>query len=85
MDIDALIAAAKEIERKAELQEYRAKRLAELAALAKKVEPNCQEHRHIQQEARDLSCTVVDYGDAIDALREALRRRPRKGSVAAGA
>ena len=85
MDIDALIAAAKEIDRRAELQEYRARRLAELATLAKKVEPNGSEHRRIQQEACDLSREVVDFGDAIDALRAALRRRPRKASVVAGA
>ena len=80
MDIDALIEAAKEIDRKAALSEARTKRWGELAMLARKVEPGSLEHRKIQNESRELSRTVVDIGDAISALRLALRRKPRKPS-----
>lgn len=80
MDVDALIAAAREIDRKAELQEQRAKRYQELAAMARKAEPDSQELRRIQQESRELGRTVVDFGDAIDALRRALRAKPKKAA-----
>ena len=76
MDIDALVAAAKEIDRKAALQESRSKRFVELAVLARKADG--LELRRIQDESRELGCTVVDFGDAIDALRHALNSRPRK-------
>lgn len=76
MNIDALVAAAKEIDRKAALQESRSKRLAELAVLARKADG--LELRRIQDESRELGRTVVDCGDAIDALRSALNSRPRK-------
>ena len=83
MDIDALIAAAKEIDRKAKLQEQRSKRFMELAALARKVEPNGPEHRRILHESRELSHTVVDFGGAISNLIVALHKRPKK-KVGAG-
>ena len=81
MDIDALIAAAREIDRKAELQEQRSKRYGELAALARKAEPDSQELRKIQSESRELGRTVVDFGNAIADLRAALRRRPKKAAL----
>jgi hypothetical protein len=80
MDVEALIEAAKEIDRKAELAEARSRRFQELARLARAVEPDGPEHRRIQAESRELSRTVVDFGDAIADLRAALRRRPRKPS-----
>ena len=70
MDIDALVAAAKEIDRNAALQESRSKRYAELAVLARKADGD--ELRRIQDESRELGCTVVDFGGAINALRSAL-------------
>jgi len=78
MDIDALVAAAKEIDRLSALQEARTKRYVELAAMARKVEAGGQEHRQIVAESRELGRTVVDFGDAVFALRTALRRRARK-------
>lgn len=80
MDVDALIAAAREIDRKAELQEQRARRYQELAAMARKAEPGSQELRRIQQESRELGRTVVDFGDPINALRRALRAKPKKAA-----
>lgn len=77
MDIDALIEAAKEIDRKAHLQELRSKRFAELAAMARTVEPNSAEHRRIVAESREIGRTVVDFGDAVAALRAALRMKTR--------
>lgn len=82
MDIDALIAAAKEIDRKAGLQEERTKRFGELAARARQVEQNGSEHKRIQHESRELSRSVVDFGGAIADLRAALRKRPKKPSNA---
>ena len=76
MDIGALVAAAQEIDRKAALQEARAARYGELAAMARNAEPNSPEHRRIQAESRELGRTVVDFGDAIAALRAALRSKP---------
>jgi hypothetical protein len=70
MDIDALVAAAKEIDRIAALQESRSKRYAELAVLARKSDGD--ELRRIQDESRELGCTVVDFGGAINALPSAL-------------
>jgi hypothetical protein len=81
MDIDALIAAAREIDRKAELQEQRAGRFVELAAMARKAEPGSRELMHIQAESRELGRTVVDFGDPIEALRRALRAKPKKAEV----
>ncbi len=80
MDIDALVEAAKEIDRKAALSEARSRRFGELATLARKAGPNSPELRQIQAESRELSRTVVDFGDAVSALREALHRKPRKPS-----
>ena len=77
MDIEALIAAAKEIDRKAALSEERSKRFTELASMARKVEPHGVEHRRIIAESRQLSCTVVDFGDAISELRRALKSKPK--------
>ncbi|MBZ4187188.1 hypothetical protein K7B09_12740 [Thermomonas sp. RSS23] len=82
MDVDAVIAAAKEIDRKASLQEARAMRFGELAALARKAAPGSDELRRIQSESRELSRTVIDFGGAVDALRLALRKKPRKPSNA---
>lgn len=76
MDIDALVAAAKEIDRKAALQESRSKRFAELTVAARKADG--LELRRIQDESRELGRTVVDFGDAINALRSALKSRLRK-------
>ncbi len=84
MDVEALIAAAREIDRKAELQEQRAKRFGELAAMARKVKAGSAEHQRVLDEARDLGSTVVDFGDVIDALRAALRQKPRKAAQSGG-
>jgi hypothetical protein len=73
MDMDALVVAAKEIDRKAALQESRSKRFAELAVLARKADGD--ELRRIQNESRELGHTVVDFGDAINALRSALHSK----------
>lgn len=80
MDVDALIAAAREIDRKAELQEQRAKRYGELAAMAHKAEPGSRELMQIQAESREIGRTVVDFGDAIEALRRALRAKPKRAA-----
>lgn len=80
MDVDALIAAAREIDRKAELQEQRAKRYGELAAMARKAEPGSRELMQIKAESRELGRTVVDFGDPINALRRALRAKPKKAA-----
>jgi hypothetical protein len=73
VDIEALVTAAKEIVRKADLQEARSRRYGELAAMARKVQPGSSEHRQIQAKAREIGRTVVDFGDAINDLRAALR------------
>ncbi len=78
MDVDALIAAAREIDRKAELQEQRTRRWCELAAMARKADPD--ELRRIQAESRELARTVVEFGDPINALRRALRAKPKKAA-----
>jgi len=78
MDIDALIAAAKEIDRKAGLKEERSIRYQELAEMARKVVTGSREHEQIKREARHLSTTVIDYGDALNDLRRALRKKPKK-------
>lgn len=77
MDVDALIDAAREIDRKAELQEDRARKLRELAAEARKVVSGSPEHRAIQARARMMTTQVVDFGDSINALRRALHAKPR--------
>lgn len=78
MNIERLIEAAKEIDRKAALQEERSARGRELARMARHVEPDGPEHRRIKAEARELGRTVVDFGDPINALRAALRAKPSK-------
>lgn len=78
MDIDRLIAAAKEIDRLSQKQEDRTKRLRELAAAARKVEPRSKEHLRIIAESRGISGTVVNFGDAVNELRKALKARPIK-------
>lgn len=74
IDMQALIAAAQEIDRKAELSDQRARRFGELAQAARSVTTGGPEHRAIIEESRQLSTTVVDFGDAINALRAALRK-----------
>lgn len=76
MNIEKLIESAKEIDRLAQKQEERARRFGELAARARKADP--EELRRIQDESRSLSGTVVDYGDALIALRRALKAKPTR-------
>ena len=78
MDVDALIAAAREIDRKAELQEQRTRRWCELAAMARKADQD--DLLRVQAESRELARTVVDFGDPIEALRRALRAKPKKSA-----
>ena len=78
MDIDGLVAAAKEIDRKAELQEARTKRMLWLSREARSVVVGSIEHRRIIDEHRTMCTTVVDFGDAIADLREALHRKPKR-------
>lgn len=76
MDIDALIEAAREIDRSANRGEQRTKRLGGLARMARDAGPD--ELRRIQQESRDISRTAVDLGGPIAALRRALRAKPKQ-------
>lgn len=86
MNLDALIVAAREIDRKAQLQEARAKRYLELAAQARRTTPGSVEHKKIVYESRELSRSVVDFGDAINALQAALRAKlPKRRLDKAGA
>ena len=75
MNIEKLIAAAKEIDRLAEKQSAKTQQLIDLAAAARAAE-NDEHLRHIQRQQREISSTVVDYGNAINALRKALKARP---------
>jgi hypothetical protein len=77
MDVDKLIAAAKEIDRLAKLQEERSKQLQVLAGLARNARTE-QELQDIQHKSRNMGVVVTDYGDAIGALRRALKARPPK-------
>lgn len=80
MNIERLVAAAKAIDRKAALQEERSTRFQELASMARKAHESGdkRELQKIQTESRHLSCTVVDFGDAINELRRALKARAKK-------
>jgi len=78
MDLDALIAAAKEIDRKSVLLEAKTRRFAELASMARKVADGSPEHNRIKAESRQNSMTVIDFGDCINDLRRALKARPKK-------
>lgn len=70
MNIDKLVAAAKEIDRISLLQEERTRFLQELAIQARNVEPNSKDHRDIINKSRQS--TVISYGDAVLDLRKAL-------------
>lgn len=76
MNIEKLVAAAKELDRLCIKSEARSKRFSELATAARKCMAGSIEHKHLQDECRELGCTVVDYGDALNALRRALKARP---------
>lgn len=80
MNLDKLIEAAKEIDRLAKLQEERSKKLQQLASKARKYsdEGRIFELRAVQSEAKMLSITVVDFSNAINDLRRALKARPKK-------
>lgn len=72
--IDALIAAAKEIDRMAKAQKERTSRLSELARLAKTVEPRSAEHQRIIRESLDLGTTVVDFSTPINEICRVLKQ-----------
>lgn len=77
MNIEKLVAAAKEIDRLSRLQEIRSSRYQELATMARAAsDPN--ELRQIQAESRGHGCQVVDFGNAINDLRKALRAKPSR-------
>jgi len=75
MNIDQLVAAAKEIDRLAGLQEQRARNAQEMAAQARKAGP--EELRRIQNYMRSQSVVVTDFGGAINDLRRALKAKPQ--------
>ncbi len=76
MNIEKLVAAAKEIDRLATVQEQRSAKFAELARKARTATP--EELRQIQMESRSAATVVVDYGDAVGQLRRALKSKPNK-------
>ena len=80
MNIEKLVEAAKEIDRLCVLQDERTRRLAQLASQARTYSAagNAIALRAVQNEARDLSVTVVDFGNAINDLRRALKAKPAK-------
>jgi hypothetical protein len=73
IDIDKLIEAAFEIDRKVKLQEDRLRQLQDLARQARTVAQDSPEHRRIKAQASQIQITVVDFGDAINQLRIALK------------
>lgn len=78
MNIEKLIAAAQEIDRKSLLQEQRSKQLQQIALLVRKASDadDKNEVRRLQDEYRNMSITVVDFGGCINELRRALKARP---------
>ncbi len=77
MNIEKLVAAAKEIDRISILQEEKTKRYQELARQSKEAHENGDQAkiRKVQDESRQLSITVIDFGNAINDLRKALKAR----------
>lgn len=74
---EALIKAAREIDRKAELQEQRMNQLCNLSARLRKAEYGTLEYKRIQGEHQMLmSINVIDFGAVAD-LRAALRGLPK--------
>lgn len=74
MNIEKLIAAAKKIDEIAKRQEEYNKKWQILAEDAIKG----LDRKEIDRRKRDLGLYAFDYGDAIAALRLALRARPNK-------
>jgi hypothetical protein len=80
MNVEKLIAAAKKIDTLAEKQEARTKAWQQLASDARK--PGADRH-DIDRRRRELDATrVIDFGNAINELRQALRAKaePAKAS-----
>lgn len=73
MNIEALIQAAKEIDRKATLQEQRHMRLKDLEELSKNYKPDSLEYKRIQREGVDLWVEGLSLDVDIAVLRAALR------------
>jgi len=75
MNIEKLIAAAREIDELAAKQQARAKAWQELAADARKPGADTREIEARRQELELSAAVVVDYGTAIEKLRHALRAK----------
>ena len=81
MDINALIVAAKEIERKSKLQEHRAKTYLKLVAAHKLAENGSEEQARLRGEISSMGGSVIDFSGAIEDLRRALRKRVKKKGI----
>jgi hypothetical protein len=82
MNIEKLVAAAKKIDELAARQDSKTKRYAELASAARKVIPHSPEHMTLQDEAKGMATTVIDFGGAINELRRALKAKPARCNAA---
>ena len=77
MNIEKLVAAAKEIDRLAVKQEERTRDLQRIASLVQKAHASGDkdEVRRLQKESTSIHIHVIDFGGAVSDLRKALKSK----------
>ncbi len=77
-EIQDLIAACEVIDEKCKLRLSRHKRYMEIARQLKKLDRESQEYRKLKFEFDNLTTTVVDFGDCLANMQNALKKIKNK-------